>query len=78
MGRRMRVVPFLSGDVLWVREREIVRVVDCSLGILELELSRGHGFGSSEGGEGLLIRDDNHIIGRKPSTLPTEQTVPPS
>jgi hypothetical protein len=78
VGPRMLLVPLLCDDVLWVRELEIVCVTDGCLGILELELSRGHSVCGGEGGVGLLIRDDGHIIGGKPSALLTEQTVPPS
>lgn len=73
------LVPFLRGDgVLWVRGAEVVRVSGGGLGILEVQLGRDCSLSCCEGGVGLLIRDDGHIIGRKPSAFLTEQTVPPS
>jgi len=63
MERPVALVPLLrGGDVLWGRESEVGRMTDGSLGILELELSYGCSFGGGEGGVGLLIRDDGHIV----------------
>ena len=78
MGHRKWLGGLERDDVLWVREVEVLCMADGSWGALEVELSRGCSLGGGEGGVGLLIRDDCHIIGRKPSTLLTEQTIPPS
>ena len=68
----MGLVPLLSGDdVLWAREPGVVGEADGGLDILELKLS-------SFGSVSFLIRDGSNITGRKPSTLLTEQTIPPS
>ena len=73
------LVPLLRrGDVLWVRESGVLCMADGGLDILGLELGSGCSFGGGEGSVGLLIRDDGHIIGREPSTLLTEQTIPPA
>ena len=77
MGHHTLLVPFLRSDhVLWVGE--VVCVAEGRLSVLKLKLGRGRSFGGGEGGVGLLIRDDCHIIGGKPSALLTEQPVPPS
>ena len=76
VGHHMRLVPFLRGDdVLCVREPEVVG--ETGLGVLELDLSHDRSLCGGEGSVGLLIRDDGHIIGWKPSALLTEQTIPP-
>ena len=77
MGRR-KWLGGLHGNVLCVGEVKALCVGDGGRGVLELELSRGCSLGGGEGCVGLLIRDDGHIIGRKPSTLLTKQTVPPA
>ena len=74
----MLLVPFLSDDVLCLCEAEVLCMTKGGLCVLELELSRSRSFGGGESGVSLLIRDDCHIIGGKPSPLLTEQTIPPS
>ena len=78
MGHGKLLVPILRGDdALGVCWAEVVCVTESCLCVLKLELSGSCSFCSCESGVGLLIRDDRHIVGGKPSPLLTEQTIPP-